>query len=150
MTTYTSKVNDDFITRRDYLANDRYNSASRGKRTLEQVMIHCDCEYAEHHMSSLYETGHTLVPQYEYDTNHPEYGRCEFKHVPKSGNVYISKWCQKQEFDTFVFWRYRNRDWGKPLSAGDIVTYEILEYKPKDEVISNIKNEVYYEHLYSK
>jgi hypothetical protein len=149
MISYTSKVNADFIARRDYLANNRYNSPQRGNRTLNQVMVNCDCEYAEHHISTL-DLGHILQPHIEYDTNHAEHGRCEFKHVPKSGMVYISKWCQAQDFDTFVFWRFVQRDWSRPLIDGDMVTYKILEYKSKEEVVANIKNEVYYEHIHSK
>lgn len=149
MISYTSKVTDTFIARRDYLANNRYNSPQRGNRTLNQVMVNCDCEYAEHHISTL-DLGHTLQPHLEYDTNHVEYGRCEFKHVPKSGMVYISKWCQAQDFDTFVFWRFVQRDWSRPLIDGDIVTYKILEYKSKEEVVAKIKNEVYYEHIHSQ
>ena len=143
MTTYTSKVNEEFILRRDYLV---FNS-NRRARTLHQHMIHADCEYAEHHVTTLTETGHKLNPGFEWDTNHDEYGRCEFKHVPKSRRVYISKWCQQQEFDTFVFWRFIKRNWDKPLQEGDIITYEIFDYIPKETVLSNLVDEVYYEHI---
>lgn len=145
MTTYTSKVTDAFINRRDYLALQLKDK----RRTLTQKMVNCDCEYAEHHQPTLMETQHHHFPGYEYDTHHDEYGKVEFKHVPKNKNVYISKWCQEQDFDTFCFWRFKDRDWSRPLIAGDIITYEILGYKTKQEVIDNINNEVYYEYFHS-
>jgi hypothetical protein len=147
MKSVTARVGKAFIERRDYLANDRFNSAQRGNRSLEQVMINCDCEFAEHHISSL-NLGHELIEAYEYDTVHDEYGKCEWKHAPKTGRVYISKWCQNQDFDTFVFWNFLDRDWSRPLNAEDVVTYQIIEYKPKDEVVNNIKRETYYEYLH--
>lgn len=143
MTTYTAKVTEEFIMRRDYLV---FNS-NRRARTLHQHMMHADCEWAEHHVTTLYETGHKLHNDFAYDTKHDIYGRCEFKHTPKSGRIYISKWCQEQDFDHFVFWRFVNRDWSKPLAVGDIVTYEIYDYIPKETVLSNMKDEVYYEYI---
>ena len=98
----TSKVTYDFIERRNYLV---FNSNRHG-RSLQQHMIHSDCEYAEQHISTLVETGHVLHEGMTYDTVYTDEDgvkvRCEFKHVPKNNMVYISEWCRQQDFDSFV------------------------------------------------
>ena len=51
----------------------------------------------------------TLKKAFGLDAEHDKWKICDFKHMHKpSGNVSISLWAQKQEFDNYVLWDWVN------------------------------------------
>jgi hypothetical protein len=135
MTVYKGKVTKAFIDRRDsqVAADDRdYNVAMR----------QWDFEFPEHHQCSI-PGGHKLYEGYEYDTNHPFFGNCDFKHVNRFDEIHISpyilKQLQKGKINHIVAWRFLEKDWDKSLQEGDEVKYSILEYIPTSEILTAIQ-----------
>jgi hypothetical protein len=135
MTVYKGKVTKAFIDRRDsqVAADDRdYNVAMR----------QWDFEFPEHHQCSI-PGGHKLYEGYEYDTTHPFFGNCDFKHVNRFNEFHISpyilKQLQKGKINHIVAWRFLEKDWGKSLQEGDEVKYSILEYIPTSEILTAIQ-----------
>jgi hypothetical protein len=96
----------------------------------------------------------TLKEAFGMDAIHAVHGITDFKHMHKpSGNVSISLWSQKQQFDNYVLWdwvensRYENK---LPLQEGDEVSWEIIDIVPKNSVNKEIINKTqynYYKHV---
>ena len=71
-------VGKEFIEHRDKLASDLKG---------ENTTFRADFEWPEWWMGYYIPeiTGHKLCHHYSYDTTHPEWGKCEFKYLPKNG-----------------------------------------------------------------
>jgi hypothetical protein len=135
MTVYKGKVTKEFIDRRD-------SQVAADDRDYDVAMRQWDFEFPEHHQCSI-PGGHKLYEGYEYDTTHPFFGNCDFKHVNKNNEFHISPYILKQlqskKIDHIVTWKYKNKDWSRPLQEGDSVQYEVLEYIPASEVLTSIQ-----------
>lgn len=135
MTVYKGKVTKEFIDRRDvHVAAD--------DRPYDVAMRQWDFEFPEHHQCSI-ESGHVLYEGYEFDTVHDFFGNCDFKHVNRHNEFHISPYILKQirnkTTDYIVAWKYKNKDWSRPLEEGDSVQYEILDYIPSYEILQALE-----------
>ena len=133
-TIYKGVVSKEFVTRRD-------KQVAEDKRDYDTAMRQWDFEYPEHHQSQLGD--HAIYSGYEYDTKHPSFGNCDFKHVNRFNEIHISSYILKQlkngKIDHIVAWKFLEKDWSKPLQEGDEVMYSILEYIPTSEILTAIQ-----------
>ena len=134
---FSGNVTGEFIEQRWQKIN-----SMRGEDTEMNLYRRWDSEFPEWDICN-HDVGHTLHVGYHYDTNHVEYGRCDFKYAAKNG-AHISEWIQKQirngKIDTIVLWRWLT-PWERPLKLNEFVSYEILEYIPAKVVLSSINEE---------
>ena len=95
---------------------------------------------------SIYTCNHgdfELCHHYSYDTTHPEWGKCEFKYLPKNGFIKIGLYTQRQQFDQFIFW-----NWKKPvhiLEEGTILDFEITDVIDREFVLKAMKEDQSYD-----
>ena len=133
-TIYKGVVSKEFVTRRD-------KQVAEDKRDYDTAMRQWDFEYPEYHQSKV--GGHTIYHGYEYDTKHPFFGNCDFKHVNRFDEIHISpyilKQLQKGKIDHIVAWKFLEKDWSRSLQEGDEVKYTILEYIPTSEILTAIQ-----------
>lgn len=125
-------VGKEFIQHRDKLAQDLDG---------ENTTFRADFEWPEwwmgYYLSEV--TKHKRYSGYGYDTTHPEWGKCEFKYLPKTGFVKISLYTQRQQFDNFIFW-----NWVKPiqiLEEGTQLDFEIISVVDRDLVLADMKED---------
>jgi hypothetical protein len=131
---YTYKqttVTKEFIQHRDKLADDLKG---------ENTTFRADFEWPEWYLGKVIPTLslHERFYGYSYDTTHPDYGRCEFKYLPKTGLVHIGLYTQRQQFDNYIFWNWEKRF--NHLSEGDIIDFDIIDVVKRDFVNKNIDN----------
>lgn len=135
MVVYKGKVTKEFIDRRN-------EQVAEDKRPHDIAMRQWDFEFPEHHQCSI-PSGHVLYEGYEYDTTHDFFGNCDFKHVNRHNEFHISPYILKQISnritDYIVLWKYKNKDWSRPLEEGESVQYEILDYIPSHEILQAIE-----------
>ena len=129
-------VGKEFIEHRDKLASDLKG---------ENTTFRADFEWPEWWMGYYIPeiTGHKLCHHYSYDTTHPEWGKCEFKYLPKNGFIKIGLYTQRQQFDQFIFW-----NWKKPvhiLEEGTILDFEITDVIDREFVLKAMKEDQSYD-----
>lgn len=129
-------VGKEFIKHRDKLASDLKG---------ENTTFRADFEWPEWWMGYYIPevTGHKLCHHYSYDTSHPEWGKCEFKYLPKNGFIKIGLYTQRQQFDNFIFW-----NWNKPvhiLEEGTILDFEISDVIDREFVLKAMKEDQAYD-----
>jgi len=138
---YKGKVPKSFIDRRETKVKEDDRDEHLARRQW-------DFEFIEHHQASLPSTGHSIYEGYEYDTVHPFFGNCDFKHVNKSNQFHISPYILRQletgTIDHIVLWRFIRHpgNWKRPLQEGDEVQYEILDYASGYEVMNAIDKKI--------
>ena len=115
-----------------------FNSNGRDKKT---CLVHADCEFAEYAFTHAACTGHKATNKPQYDTEHPILGRCEWKCVTNKSAT-MKEWCLKQDFDTFVFWRFLEKP-NEILKAGDDVRVEIISKMSKEDVLKKSRTSYY-------
>lgn len=137
---YKGKVNKDFVSRRESKVKEDDREENIARRQW-------DFEFVEHHQASIPSTGHVIYEGYEYDTIHPFFGNCDFKHVNRFDEFHISPYILKQlksaEIDHIVLWRFvkHPREWKESLQLNDEVHYEILDYVSGYEVLKAIEED---------
>lgn len=135
---YTTKVTSEFISYR----NSRVRKFNPNGRNMETRLQNADCEFAEFYLTKPYTCSqHTSANKPQYDTIHPTLGRCEWKCVTKD-TATMKEWCLKQDFDTFIFWRFVD----KPrdiLEEGDEVTIEFISTMSKEDVLKKAESSYY-------
>ena len=146
---YTAKVSKEFIDHR----NDLALALSKKEWYIQDINIflrRADHEMPEWHTPEF----RTLKKAFGLDAEHDKWKICDFKHMHKpSGNVSISLWAQKQEFDNYVLWDWvNNPKYTKrlPLEEGDEVWWEIIDILSKNSVNNQIINETqfnYHRHV---
>jgi len=132
-----SKVTSEFISYR----NSRVRKFNANGRDIVTRLFHGDCEYAEYIYTHTACTGHVASDKPQYDTEHPQLGRCEWKCITNTSAT-MKEWCLKQDFDTFVFWKFVNKP-NEVLQEGDMVTVEIVSIMSKDEALKKAKTSRY-------
>lgn len=137
---YVCVVPQAFIDQREKNVRN-YNSNGR---SIGQVRENCDMEFAEYSLSNMFATAsrHKIHEAPEYDTDHPELGRCEFKSISVGGTVTVKEWCLQQEFDHYVIWKFVSKLPGA-LVAGDEVEFVVTETTPKAEFEKKLKPSKY-------
>lgn len=132
MTVYKGKATKEFIDRRD-------QQVAEDNREYDVAMRQWDFEFPEHHQCSIATSGHTMYEGYDHDTDHEFFGACDFKHVNRNNEFHISPYILHQikqgKIDHIVLWKYKNKDWSRPLQEDDSVQYEILDYIPSNEIL---------------
>ena len=138
MTKYKGKVTKEFIDRRDQqVAKDK-----RPDMTQKDKERQWDFEFPEHHLCSISSSGHSIYEGYEADTTHNFFGNCDLKHVNRFNEITISKYIRKAleagKIDHIVPWKFDPHPslWAHTLVEGDVVKYDILDYIPRDEILS--------------
>lgn len=137
---YKGKVTESFISRREMKVKEDHRGESTARRQW-------DFEFVEHHQASVPSTGHIIYEGYEYDTIHPFFGNCDFKHVNRFNEFHISPYILGQlrvgEIDHIVLWRFVNhpQNWKNSLQINDEVQYEILDYVSNIEVLRAIDDD---------
>lgn len=138
MMTFKGTVTKEFVDRRN-------KQVAEDKRDHDVAMRQWDFEFPEHHQCSIVTSGHRLYKGYDHDTDHDFFGACDFKHVNRFNEFHISPYILRQikkgKIDHIVLWKYKNKDWSRPLEEGDSVQYEILDYIPADEIIFALKED---------
>jgi hypothetical protein len=98
-----------------------------------------DCEFLEFSLARDKTTGHIAAERAQFDTFHPDLGRCEFKCINACNRVTIGDFTSLQDFDTFIFWRFvKPREFLLYLGDGPI-EMEICHIIPRQEGLKMCK-----------
>lgn len=124
-----TKITSEFIKHRDKLASDLSG---------ENTTFRADFEWPEWYLGKVIpeESLHERFYGYSYDTTHPNFGKCEFKYLPKSGLVHIGLYTQRQQFDSYIFW-----NWTKKFGTfeeGNTIDFELIDVVSRDFVNKKI------------
>lgn len=125
-----TKVTAEFIEHRDKLASNLSG---------ENTTFRADFEWPEWYLGKVIpkESLHERFYGYSYDTTHPQFGKCEFKYLAKTGKVHIGLYTQRQQFDSFIFWNWEKK-FGT-LSEGDLIDFELIDVVSRDFVLPLIE-----------
>ena len=126
-------ITNSFIQRR----NERMNLFAPNNRTEIQRLLNADCELLEWYLCQDSNSQHIDANRPQFDTFHPEYGRCEFKNAANN-SITIKPFCAKQSFDTFIVWKFTTPH-HQPLQEGDKVQCEIIEITNKSDMMQRAR-----------
>lgn len=113
-------------------------------------------EFPEWALSKIPSSGHTRYEGFEYDTDHEFFGKCDFKYHNKDRVLrltpYVYENIKKGNIDTFITWKWLERNPREPLELGETVKFELIMYINAETVYNSAEyNEERqrYEYFYS-
>lgn len=113
-------------------------------------------EFPERHLCSVKGSGHTLFEGFDYDTDHEFFGKCDFKYHNKEKVLRLTPFVyeniNKGNIDTFITWKWLERNPNHALKLNERVKYELIMYIEAETVYNKAlynKGLKRYEYFYS-
>jgi len=149
MSVYRATVGQDFLT----MIQPKIDGDTRGKEVAKRQW---SFEFIEYALGKIPASGHTWYDGMDRDTEHDYFGKCDFKYHNKEGVIrlspYVMQQIEKKNIDTFITWKYLDRNPMEALSLNESVKFELIMYIDAQTVYNgaNWNEEVgKYEYFYS-